>query len=137
MKARIAVLADYANVTADQKLNVMGIFNVINAPQAPAVHRQMQLVIGLVPDPWDALDTIPFEVQLVDADGNAILGMQGQIARASAPPGEEATANCILTFNDVMFGKFGHYEFKILVNGEPFATVPLIVQQTPAANSPG
>lgn len=135
MKARIAVLADYANVTADQKLNVMGIFNVINAPQVPAVHRQMHLVIGLAPDPWDAPARIPFQVQLVDADGKAILDLQGQIARASAPPGELAAANCIVTLNDVMFSQFGHYEFKVLVAGEPFATVPLIVQPIPAAPS--
>jgi len=46
MKARIAVLADYANVTADRKLNVMGVFNVINASRVPAIHRQMQLVVS-------------------------------------------------------------------------------------------
>ncbi len=136
MKARIAVLADYANVTADQKLNVMGIFNVINAPQVPVVHRQMQLVLGFVSDPWDAGTSIPFEVQLVDEDGKPTLSLKGQMTVAHTPPGEQATTNAILALNDVMFGKFGHYEFKILVNDEPFATVPLIVQQMQMPNAP-
>ena len=136
LKARIAVLADYANVTADQKLNVMGIFNVINAPQAPVVHRQMQLVLGFVSDPWDVGESIPFEVQLVDADGKATMSLKGQMITTKAPPGEQATTNGILVLNDVMFSKFGHYEFKILVNDEPFATVPLIVQQMQMPNAP-
>ena len=129
MKARIAVLADYANVTADQKLNVMGIFNVINASQIPARHRQMQLVLSFVPDPWDVMEQIPFEVELVDEDGKALLDLKGNMNAAKAPSGEQATTNCILGLNDLVFNKFGHYEFKIMVNDEPFATLPLIVQQ--------
>lgn len=136
MKARIAVLADYANVTADQKLNVMGIFNVINAPQAPAMHRQMQLVLGFVSEPWDVMNQFPFEVELVDEDGKAILNLKGNMTAAKAPSGEQATTNCILSLNDIVFAKFGHYEFKITVNDEPFATLPLIVQQIQAPNKP-
>ncbi len=136
MKARIAVLADYANVTADQKLNVMGIFNVINAPQAPAMHRQMQLVLGFVSDPWDVMAQIPFQVELVDEDGKALLNLKGNMTAAKAPSGEQATTNCILSLNDIVFNKFGYYEFKITVNDEPFATLPLIVQQMQAPKNP-
>jgi hypothetical protein len=136
MKARIAVLADYANVTADQKLNVMGIFNVINAPQAPALHRQLTLVLGFVSDPWDVMAQIPFEVELVDEDGKAVFNLKGNMNAAKAPSGEQATTNCILGLNDLVFAKFGHYEFKILVNDEPFATLPLMVQQMQTPNVP-
>ena len=134
MKARIAVRADYANVTADQKLNVMGIFNVINAPLAPAMHRQMMLVLSFVSDPWDVLNQFPFQVELVDEDGHVLLNLQGNMTAAQAPSGEQATTNCILSVNDLVFNKFGHYEFKITVNGEPFATLPLLVQQMLASN---
>jgi len=136
MKAKIATLADYANVTADQKLNILGIFNVINAAQAPVVHRQLQLVLSFSPDPWDSADAIPFEVQLVDEDGKQVLSFKGQINQARAPSGEQPTTNCILGLNDVRFDKFGHYEFKVLANDEALASIPLLVQQLPMPQSP-
>lgn len=132
MKARIAVLADYANVTADRKLNVMGVFNVINAPRVPAIHRQMQLVVSCVPDPWDATVDAPIEIQLVDADGHALWSFKGQMNLGGATPGEQATANFILSLNDLRFDKFGFYDFKILVNDEPFESIPLLVHQLEA-----
>ncbi|MBI5035545.1 MAG: hypothetical protein HZB51_33895 [Chloroflexi bacterium] len=136
MKARIAALADYANVTADQKLNVMGIFNVINAPQTPAVHRQMMLVLSFVSDPWDVLGQFPFQVDLVDEDGKVLLNLKGTMTAAKAPSGEQATTNCILSLNDLVFNKYGHYEFKITVNDEPFASLPLIVQPMQPPHAP-
>lgn len=50
MQVPLAVLADYANVTADGKLNIMGIFDIIYAPQVSFVHPQMQLVMKLRTD---------------------------------------------------------------------------------------
>ena len=44
MKTRIAVLADYASLSIEHKLNIMGIFTAINAAQTPVVHPQMKLV---------------------------------------------------------------------------------------------
>jgi len=45
--------ADYANITRDGKLNVMGIFSIINAPGFPAVHPQMYLVAQLTAGPFE------------------------------------------------------------------------------------
>src|SRR5919204_3250104 len=47
MRLSLALLADYANVSHDGKLNIMGIFGQIHAPQFPAVHAQMHLVLSL------------------------------------------------------------------------------------------
>jgi uncharacterized protein DUF6941 len=38
MDVQVAVLADYANVAAGDKLNVMGIFDTVFAPTLPTVH---------------------------------------------------------------------------------------------------
>jgi len=135
MKARVAVLADCANVTVDGKLNIMGIFNVINARQVPVTHSQMQLVLSLVPDPWELNSTVPLEIQLVDSDGRVIFGLKGQVAVGAAKGGEQATANYLLGLNNTVFERFGSFEFKILANDEPFATIPLIVQAAPVPPS--
>ncbi|MDE3088536.1 MAG: hypothetical protein KGJ80_04020 [Chloroflexota bacterium] len=135
MKARVAVLADCANVTADGKLNIMGVFNVINAHQVPVTHSQMQLVLSLVPDPWEVNTTVPLEIQLVDSDGRVIFGLKGQVSIGGATAGEQSTANYLLALNNTAFERFGFFEFKVLANDEPFVTIPLIVQRAPAAPS--
>src|SRR5215217_3944288 len=45
MEVKLAVLADYANVSQDGKLNIMGIFQEINAPSLPFPLPQMFLVV--------------------------------------------------------------------------------------------
>jgi len=136
MKARVAVLADCANITADGKLNIMGVFNVINAPQAPVVHSQMQIVLSLVPDPWETNTTAPLEIQLVDSDGRVLFSVKRQVAIGGAPAGEQATANFLLGLSNTVFDRFGSFEFKVLANDEPFVTIPLMVQPTPASSTP-
>ena len=45
MRVALGVLADYANVSAEGKLNIMGVFQIVNAVQFPHVHPQMHLVL--------------------------------------------------------------------------------------------
>jgi hypothetical protein len=50
MKPLLFLAADYASVTGDGKLNVMGIFNDINAFNFPARHSSMHLIAKLGPE---------------------------------------------------------------------------------------
>ena len=136
MKTRVAVLADCANVTADGKLNIMGVFNVIKAQQVPVAHSQMQLVLCMVPDPWEMNTTVPLEIQLVDADGRVLFGVKGEVVLGAAADGEQTTTNSLLGLNNTVFDHFGSFDFKILVNDEPFSSIPLIVQQVPTTPMP-
>ncbi len=54
MRVALGVLADYANVSADGKLNIMGVFQIVNVIQFPHVHAQMDLVLTLEADPSEA-----------------------------------------------------------------------------------
>jgi hypothetical protein len=47
MKQLLFLAADYANITGDGKLNVMGIFNDIYSFNFPARHSSMHLVARL------------------------------------------------------------------------------------------
>jgi hypothetical protein len=51
MEVTVAVLADYANVSQDGKLNIMGIFQEINATSLPFVLPQMYLVMSFSAGP--------------------------------------------------------------------------------------
>lgn len=129
MKPTVAVLADYANLESHGKLNIMGIFDVINAPQLPVVHPQMQLVVRLIADSSETGVACPLEIQMVDEDGRTVFGIKGQMTFQPAPSGEQVTANYIVGLNNTRFERFGEYEFKILVCDEPIATIPLKVQK--------
>ena len=47
MKTLVFLTADFANLTGDNKLNIMGVFNQIFAQKFPARHPQFHLVIKL------------------------------------------------------------------------------------------
>ena len=129
MKSTVAVVADCANIEAHGKLNIMGIFDVINVQQLPAVHPQMQIVVRLVADPSETKVPLPVEIQLVDEDWQEILSIKGQTKFQTAASGEQSTSNFMVALNNVRFGRVGDYEFKVLVCEEAVATIPLRIQQ--------
>lgn len=132
MEVTLALLADYANVTREGKLNIMGIFDIIYAQSFPARHPQMQLIMRFESDPAEAGTTKAVEVQLIDEDGKKLMSIGGDITLGQGRPGEPITANHILTLNNLGFEKPGNYEFKILIQEDFKASVPLkLVQITP------
>lgn len=50
MNVSLALVADYANISREGKLNILGIFDRIAAQSVPAVHSQMQLIMRLEAD---------------------------------------------------------------------------------------
>lgn len=138
MQAKLAVLADYANVTGDGKLNVLGIFDRINLMQIPAVHPQMHLVLRLEAHPAEQNRAHDVEIRLQDPDGVVIFEVKGEIV----PRGETNVAvssNQILTLNNLQLEKIGDYKFIVLINDDVKAEIPLAVEfvnMAPVAGSP-
>jgi len=132
MEVTLALLADYANVTREGKLNIMGIFELIYAHSFPFRHPQMQLIMRFESDAAEAGTTKDVEVQLVDEDGKKLMSIGGEITLGQGRPGEPIITNHILTLNNMGFEKPGDYEFKILIQGEVRETIRLkLVQTTP------
>lgn len=127
MDVTLALLADYANVTREGKLNVMGVFSLINAPALPWVHPQMQLVLELEAGPaeWDTQKDI--EIKLLDADANSILTAGGSIKVPRGKSGRPVRIHSIMTFGNVKFDAEGDYIFAILIGGETKKHVGLTV----------
>jgi len=129
MKVTLAVLADAANVTRDGKLNIMGIFDSIQAQQYPVTHPQMQLVMRFEADLGESRESNKVGVQLIDEDGKKLFALSGDIALGPVGPGQPIGSNHILTINMLKFEHPGDYEFKISINNEVKAEVPLKVLQ--------
>ena len=136
MDVTLALLADYANVTREGKLNVMGLFTIINAATLPWVHPQMQLVLELEAGPaeWDTQKDV--EIKLLDADARSILTTGGSIKVPRGKAGRRVYIHSIMTFGNVRFDAEGDYIFAILVGGETKKEVALRVNYAPPAPPP-
>ncbi|MBI3734627.1 MAG: hypothetical protein HY259_14410 [Chloroflexi bacterium] len=124
MELRIACLADYAGLSIDRKLNIMGVFSNIFAPNEPIIHPQMYVVFQLDFEPAEA-GRKAVKIVLQDADGRELVSMGGEIEIGRPTPGQRSTFNQIAQMNGTVFPKFGQYEICILINGRTEATIPL------------
>jgi hypothetical protein len=128
MKTRIAVLADYASISIDHKLNIMGVFTTLTAPKTPVVHAQMKLVTQFEFDASEA-GQHQMRVLLVDADGHELLSIGAVVAIQHPHDGRPALMNQIFDLVQLSFPAFGDYEFRIRLDDETVAEIPLIVAQ--------
>lgn len=129
MKITLAVLADYANVTREGKLNVMGMFNRLTCRSVPVRHHQMTLVIRMEAHAAEIGRTHRLEVQCMDEDGGKVLTVEGEFTVNQRRRDEPTTTfDHLLTLNGVTFQKFGAHTFSIFVNEDLKSTVPLIVE---------
>ena len=128
MKMSLGVLADYANVTREGKLNIMGIFGVLWAKKFPAAHPQMQLVIEFEADRAEAGRMREMEIQLRSEDGPQVLPpLKGKMQMGAVPPGELSRMHQILVLNNVRFEAQGQYQFVVMVDNEVKGQIPLKV----------
>lgn len=136
MRLTLFLAADYANITREGKLNVMGIFDDIYAQSFPARHTAMHLVIKLGAELGEYGQERNFTVKLLDADGNPIFDLSGQFQVPPGGHGRKPEVNLILELKDLIFPKEGMYVFVLLVDkdqkGELSLHVNKIEPQKPA-----
>lgn len=116
MKPLLFLAADYANITGEGKLNVMGIFNDINALSFPARHSSMYLIAKLAPELSEYGQKRDFTIMLMDADANQIVNLSGEFEVPKPQNGRKPEVNIIFELKDVIFTKPGRYVFVLLVD---------------------
>jgi hypothetical protein len=121
VQLRYALIADFANVTQDGKLNVLGVMDRIFSPQYPAVHRVMFLVVSLESEHEDDEQTRAIDIQLIDPDAQVVSRIQGQIEFGAG----KQILNQIHVFQDVLFQGPGAYQFNIFFEETLTKTVDL------------
>ena len=128
MEVPILLTADYANVSREGKLNVMGIFTNVQSPSFPALHPQMYLVAQLSGGRAEYGRKFKLEIKLLNED--ATLEVITRTTDAQLPQGENGqrvNLNIILGLANTVFPSPGTYEFSILVDQDVKATLPLEV----------
>src|SRR5437868_98006 len=116
MDLTLAVLCDYANVSQDGKLNILGIFTEVNAGALPAIPGTFYLVTSFGAGLAEAGQQKVITVAFLGADGQDLGRFEQQVTVPTpARPGSRAVVNQIARLDGVAFTKAGDYSFAVLV----------------------
>jgi hypothetical protein len=127
MQVKLALLADYANVTAEGKLNILGIFDRITVRELPALHPQMHLILRLEAHAAERNRPHVVEIRLYDPDSDTVFQVNGDIV-PQGQGGQAVATNQILTLNNLQLNKSGGYTFVVLVDNDVKSEIPLGVE---------
>jgi hypothetical protein len=129
-------VADYINYTADNKLNVMGIFSNITTSTFPAVHPEMYLVTQLVAKASEYGRQFKLEIKLLNEDASQVVaGFSVDPTVPAGGKGLPVTMNFGLKLVNTKFDAPGTYQFSVLVDGDEKGTLAIDVLQDPGSQS--
>ena len=130
MDLRTILIADYANVAEGGKLNVMGIFGVINAEGCPVKQAEMYFIASLTAGAAEFGRQTTVRVKLMDSAAKVTLvDFPQQITVPKTKGGRRAVLNVIFRLSDIVFPDFGAYQFSILVDNDEKGTLPIEVNK--------
>jgi hypothetical protein len=128
MNIQVAVLCDAA--TDDNgKMNLLGAFDTIYAPQMPAIHPQCAVALRVTFQPGDE-GTRKLTLNFINADGHSILQAIELPVPVTLPDDAHfLTRNFIINIQQLKFDEPGLYSVDVRLDDESVASVPLLVRQ--------
>jgi len=128
---QVAVLCDAA--TSDhEKLNLLGAFDTICAPQLPAVHLQCSIALRVTFfNGEEGKHELRFN--FMDADGRSVMpGFPPLPVEVTLPDDTHfLTRNFIVTLQQLRFENPGPHSIEISLDDQPKASIPLLVKLVP------
>jgi hypothetical protein len=125
-------LCDYATVSQEGKLSILGIFSDISVGEMPARHPQAFLAFELEFSYAEVNAEFPLRIECVDEDGRAVFKADGQAQLSGhAKPGQRPRIVQALQLNDLTFEQAGRYDINIFVNNELKRTIEFTVTTRP------
>jgi hypothetical protein len=128
MNIQVAVLCDAA--TEDNgKLNLLGAFDTIYAPQMPAVHPQCAVALRMTFQPGDE-GTRKLTLNFINADGRPIMpGIPPQPIQVTLPDDVHfITRNFIVNIQQLKFAEAGLYSVDVRLDDTSQGNIPLSVK---------
>ncbi len=124
MDLRVLLVADYANVSKEGKLNVMGIFTNITASKFPAFHAEMWLIAMLSAAPAEYGTTRKLTVKLLNEDATVeIMRWSRDMVVPQGTAGRRVEMNQVVRLVGLEFPSKGAYQFSFLVDNDEKGTL--------------
>lgn len=121
-----AFLCDAA-VESGGKLTAVGVgIDTLGSKEIPFQHPRIALVLGFHYGAEDAGERT-LRLKIVDADGHDLVPRQEGSISFLTPSGPKATARFLTEFNGLQFNNWGTHEFRVFLDEEQVAAVPLNV----------
>ena len=125
MKLIYALLCDSAFLSIDRKVNIIGVFETINASSFPVNHPKFVLVGSMVPSKKE----FKMAVEIVKEDGKSILNQSQE--RDVKLPGSTDTKNFnfIVEIVNTVFPEMGIYNVNLLIDSKIVSSQKLTLAQ--------
>jgi hypothetical protein len=135
MRVALGVTADFASVTNDGKLNILGMFTEINPPRLPFALPTMYLVALLEAEEEDYGRERNISISFQDSGGRDLLpALQNPVNVPFPPrPGRPIGINQTVALTSVQLQQAGECIFTISVDGEDIGHVGVYVNQPQGA----
>lgn len=138
MDVTLAVAADYASTSADGKLNILGVFTEVNAPQLPFQLPQMYLVLSYEVSAAESAAEKQIEITLRDSNDDAVMVLREVIKVPQQMALKDVVVlNQVVGLANLTFSKSGTYQFVISIDGEHKRAVILHVNEGPEGGQYG
>lgn len=138
MKVTFAHVCDYATISREGKLSVLGIFGRISANKVPAQHPQLWLAFEIEVMKHELGQVGKLEVRLAGEDGEILVRLNGEVKIESADllPGRPVKVPYIIQVNGMRLAKYGSYGFDIFLDGQHTQNVSFEAVPFPPGNIP-
>ena len=130
MNVELFALCDAATESGG-KLNMLGAFDSIVAPQVPHAHPFCAVALRIRFQRIEA-GNHTIKVAVVDEDGRpAVPPFQTSVTVRPGDGDEGAVANLILNFQQLRFAQYGRYSIDLAVDGRQEGSLPLFLRPVP------
>jgi hypothetical protein len=128
MTIQVAVLCDAAT-DYNGKLNLLGTFDTIYAPQMPQQHPQCSIAVRIAFDRNEEGRHI-LNLNFVDEDGHPIMkAMQIPVEVDFPADATFISRNLVVNILQLTFSKAGLYSVDLSMDDRPLSSIPLAVKQ--------
>jgi hypothetical protein len=121
MKLIYTLLCDYAFLSIDRKVNIIGVFETINAQKFPVTHPKFVIVGSVVP----SKKSFKMSLNIIEKESSSSILGDIHERDVNLPAEHEQNFNFIVEVINTNFTKPGLYNVEIKIDGKVIGEVPL------------